>query len=154
MDLLRQLGNLCLQAVPTIIIAFLFYLFVRWSFFKPLDKVLAERKARIEGARADAATAQSSAEQELETYNEALKRARAEIYAQQEAERQKALDERAKLLKAMRTRSAETVERAKRRIAGELDAARVHIDRETPALAEDIARNIVERPGSGLRGMA
>src|SRR5438309_1815052 len=49
MDILKQLGDLFLAAVPTAIIVFLFYLFLRWSFFTPIARVVAERARRIEG---------------------------------------------------------------------------------------------------------
>jgi F0F1-type ATP synthase membrane subunit b/b' len=150
MDILQQLGELFLQAVPTVIIVFLFYLFLRSAFFKPIEHALDERNRRIEGARAEAAAAQAAAKQELDAYNEALKKARGEIYLEQEASRQAALDERTKLLKAMRNRSQETVQTAKQRIAAELEAARAQLESQTPELASQIARIILERPPSTL----
>ncbi len=80
MDIFQQLGELFLEAVPTVIIVFLFYLFMRWAFFGPIQKAMAERSALIEGARAEAAKVEAEARQELDAYNEALKKARAEIY--------------------------------------------------------------------------
>ena len=94
MDIFQQLGELFLEAVPTVIIVFLFYLFMRWAFFGPIQKAMAERSARIEGARAEAARVEAEARQELDAYNEALKKARAEIYAEQEAARQAVLEDR------------------------------------------------------------
>ncbi len=58
MEVLRQLGDLFVQAIPTAIIVFLFYLFLQWAFFKPIERVMAERQARTEGARAEAEAAQ------------------------------------------------------------------------------------------------
>ena len=80
MEILHQLGNLFLQAVPTVIIVFLFYLFMRWAFFTPIQKAMAEREAKIEGARKDAATVQAAANQDLQDYNDALKKARAALW--------------------------------------------------------------------------
>ncbi|MGB6198316.1 MAG: hypothetical protein WBF35_02090, partial [Candidatus Acidiferrales bacterium] len=51
MDLVHQLGELFLAALPTVVLVFLFYFFLRWSFFKPIERVLAERRTRTEGAR-------------------------------------------------------------------------------------------------------
>jgi F0F1-type ATP synthase membrane subunit b/b' len=152
MDILQQLGELFLQAVPTVIIVFLFYIFLRSAFFKPIEHALDERNRRIEGARAEAAATQAAAKQELDAYNEALKKARGEIYLEQEAARQTALDERAKLLKAMRNRSQETVQTAKQRIAAELEAARAQLESQTPELASQIARMILETPPAALGG--
>jgi len=146
MDILHQLGELFLEAVPTAILVFLFYLFMRWAFFGPIQKAMDERHARIEGARAEAARVEAEARQELDAYNEALKKARGKIFAEQEAARQVLLDERAKLLKAIRARALEEVAAAKRKIEAELAVARTEVERQTPALAAEIARTILERP--------
>lgn len=153
MEIVHQLGELLLEAVPTIVIVLLFYAFLRWAFFQPIQKAMAERAARIEGARAEASAVESAARQDLDSYHEALRKARAEIYAEAEAARQSALDNRAKLLKAMHARAQEEVAAAKKRIAGEIASARAEIEQQTPALANEIARMILERP-SPLRGGA
>lgn len=152
MEILRQLADLCLQAVPTVIIVFLFYLFLRANFFRPLERAMAERAKRIDGAKAEAAAAQATAKDEIERYNEAMKKARAEIYVEQEAARQAALDERSKLLKTLRARNQETIQAAKERIAAEVAAARTEIERQTPAFANQITRMILERSGPSARG--
>ena len=144
MELLHQLGNLFLEAVPTVVIVLLFYFFLRWAFFTPLQKAMAERSALIEGARAAAAKAELEAKQELDAYGDALRKARAEIFAEQEAARQIVLDERAQLLKAMRSREQDEVRKAKAQIDAEVAAARADIERQTPALAGDIARAILQ----------
>jgi F-type H+-transporting ATPase subunit b len=154
MELLHQLGELFLQAVPTIIIVLLFYGFLRWVFFQPIEKVMTERSARIEGALSEAASVEATAKQELDSYNDTLRKARLEIYAEQEAARQAVLEERARLLRVMRSRSQEDVDTAKKSIAAELAAARAEVERQTPALAEDIARLVLERPSPSRGGAA
>jgi F-type H+-transporting ATPase subunit b len=151
MDLLHSLGQLFLGSVPTIIIVLLFYLFLRWAFFTPIEKAMAEREARMDGARAEAARVQAEARQEMESYEEALRKARGEIFAEQEAVRREALESRAKLLKAMRARAQEDVLAATKRIEAEFQAARAQLEREAPALAGEIVRSILEKPFS-LRG--
>jgi F0F1-type ATP synthase membrane subunit b/b' len=151
MEIAHQLGKLFLGALPTVIVVLLFYFFLRWAFFGPIQKAMAERSARIEGARAEAAAAEAGAKQELDAYHDALRKARGEIYAEQELARQVALDNRAKLLKAMRARAQEDVNAAKKRIAAEFAAARTEVERETPALASQIARAILDKP-STLQG--
>jgi F0F1-type ATP synthase membrane subunit b/b' len=146
MAVLHQLGNLFLDAVPTIILFLIFYVFLRWAFFHPIQKTMAERAARIEGARAEAAAVEAEAKHELDAYHDALRRARAEIYSQQEAARQEALDSRAKLLKAMRARAEEEVMSAKTRIAEEFAEALTQVEVQTPALAQQIVRTILKNP--------
>jgi F0F1-type ATP synthase membrane subunit b/b' len=148
MDIAHQIGELLLEAVPTIIIILLFYLFLRWAFFGPIQKAMAERAARIEGARTEAASVIEAARQETDKYEVALRRARAEVYAESEAVRQAALDNRAKLLKTLQARAQEEVAAAKKSIVAELASARADVERETPALAAQIALSILEKPAS------
>ena len=152
MEILHQLGDLFLQAVPSVVIVFLFYLFMRWAFFTPIQKAMAERDAKIEGARVEAAAVEAA--KDLQAYNEALKKARAEIYAEQEAARQVALEERAKLLKAMRGRAVEDVAAGKKRIAAELDVASKEVAGQTDILAREIAQLILENPSPMQGGAA
>ena len=61
MEIFHQLGELFLNAVPTVVIVLLFYVFMRWAFFTPILKAMAERRAHIEGARAEAESAAQAA---------------------------------------------------------------------------------------------
>ena len=144
MEILHQLGDLFLQAVPTVIIVFLFYLFMRWAFFTPIQKAMAERSAKIEGAREEAMAVEAAAKKDLENYNEALRKAQGEIYVEQEEARQAVLEERAKNLKAMRTLARKEVDEGKKRIEVELADARKEVERQTPELAAAIAHGILE----------
>jgi F0F1-type ATP synthase membrane subunit b/b' len=146
MEILHQLGNLFLQAAPAVVIIFLFYLFMRWAFFTPIQKAMAERESKIEGARKDAAAVQDAANQELRDYNEALQKARAEIYAEQELARQAILQERSKNLKAMRSLAQKEVAEGKKKIEAEMAAARKEIEAAAPAMAGEITRSILEKP--------
>jgi F0F1-type ATP synthase membrane subunit b/b' len=143
MEILHQIENFFLQALPTVFIFFLFYLFMRWAFFTPIQKAMAERSAKIEGARAEAATVEAAAKQDLQHYNDELNRAKAYIYQEQEVSRQAVLEERAKLLKAMRSRAQEDIAAAKQKVDQERKAAEVEAEALTPALAGEIARNIL-----------
>ena len=152
MGIFQQLGDLFLQAIPTVVIVFLFYLFMRWAFFGPIQKAMAERSARIEGARKEAAEVEAAAKKELDDYNEALKKARGEIYAEQEQARQAVLDERAKLLKAIRSRSQEEVDAAKKKVAMEFAASRAQLEPGSSSLGKEIAEKILAGPSSPRGG--
>lgn len=152
MAILHQLGELFLQAVPTVILVFLFYLFLRWSFFAPIQRAMKERTERIEGARKEAAQLENEAKQELDLYNQRLTEARRDIFVEQEQARDAVLEERARLLKAMRARTQEEVAAAKQKIAAEFAAAQRELEGHVPELAAQIARSIIERP-SRLQGV-
>jgi F-type H+-transporting ATPase subunit b len=151
----HQLGGLFLQAVPTVLIVLLFYVILRTIFFKPLLRVMAEREARTAGARKAAEAAQAAAAEKLKQYQEALKQARARLYAEQEAARKKLLDERAALLKDARGKAAAEVASAKDRVAKELAAARRDLQATVAQLSNEIARRVLPappRPSSPAKG--
>jgi F0F1-type ATP synthase membrane subunit b/b' len=144
MEILKQLGDLFLAAVPTAIIVFLFYLFLRWSFFGPIERVVAERGRRIEGARREAEELRKTAHEKNRAYQEALRNARAELFREQEAARRVALDERGKAIQQARQLANEEVQSAKKRIRVEIEAARAELEITSTHLAEEIARTILQ----------
>ena len=154
-EMVHQLGDLVLQAVPTVLIILLFYFILRALFFKPLLKVMAERDARTTGAQKAAELAQAAAAEKDKQYQDALKHARAKVYAGQEAARKKLLDERAELIKQARVAAAAQVATAKERIAGEFAAARRELETGVPQLSAEIAGRILpslpRRPGGSTR---
>ncbi len=113
-EIVRQLGELFLQAVPTVLIILLFYIILRALFFKPLLSVMAEREARTAGAQKAAELAQAAAAEKARQYQDALKQARAQVYAEQEAARKKLLDERAAVIKEARAAATAQVAAGKR----------------------------------------
>jgi len=151
MAIVHQLGELFLGAVPTVLLILIFYSFSSHCFSKPMLAVMAERDARSMAPRKAAEAAQSAASEKLKQYQDALKRARAQIYAEQEAARKKLLDERANLLKDARAKSATEVANAKEHVAAELLAARGDMEAAIPQLAAEIASRILETPASPSR---
>ena len=151
MEVLRQLGELFLAATPTVLILFLFYLFLRTNFFAPLSRTLAERRARTEGARRAAESSQAAAQEKLRVYQEALKKARAEIYAEQETARRAVLEERVGMIRNARSSATDEIRAAKERIFADLAVARAELEAASEALAAEIARAILERRPPGPR---
>jgi F-type H+-transporting ATPase subunit b len=145
-EIVHQLGELFLQAVPTVLIVLAFYLILRALFFKPLMAVMAEREARTVGARKAAEAVEAAAAQKEKQYHEALKRARVQVYGEQEAERKKLLDERAARLKEARTKASGRVAEAKQQIAKELADALREMHSSVTQLAMEIARRVLQTP--------
>jgi len=145
----HQLGELFLQAAPTVLIILLFYFILRAIFFKPLLAVMAERDSRTAGAQKAAEAAQAAAAEKVKQYREALKQARGQVYAEQEAARKKLLDQRAAQLKEARAKAAAEVSAAKERIAGELAVARREVEAAVSQLSAEIARRVLQAPRPG-----
>lgn len=148
MEILHQLGELFLAAVPTAVFVLIFYFFLRWSFFGPITRVMAERHASIEGARRYAESVRAAAQEKNKTYQETLRKTRGEIFAEQEVARRKVLDERSAAIQKARTHANEEIHAAKMRIAAEIEAARGELAASGNQLAEQIVRAIFERQPS------
>ena len=147
-DLIHQLGDLLIGAVPVAVIVLIFYGLMRSLFFKPVLKVMAERQARTLGAQKEAEAAQAAAGGKIKQYQEALKQAKAKVYLEQEAQRKKLLDERAAFLEQARAQSSIEVNQAKDRVAGELQSAKKDVEATASQLALEITRRVLQvRPG-------
>ena len=152
MEILNQLGDLFLSAVPTVILVFLFYLFLRWSFFGPLDRVLSERHKRAVGARQEAEASRAAVQEKLRAYNEALRKARGEIFVEQETVRRRVLDERQASVTAARSAAQQELQAAKKALAAEVEAARIQLEQASAVLAGEIAETILAGDPSGPSG--
>ena len=149
MEIVNQLGDLFLAAVPTVIIVFLFYLFMRWSFFLPMLRVLAERRKRAEGALVEAEASRVAATEKQRVYADSLKRARGEVFSEQEIQRRRMLEERQATINAARASAQSALQEAKQGIAADVKAARVELERSKDALADDIAEAILAGAPAG-----
>jgi F-type H+-transporting ATPase subunit b len=142
--LVHELGELFLRAVPVAIVVVILYFFLRALFFKPILKIMAEREARTHGAQKAAEAALAAAAEKMRQYQEALRQAKAKIYAEQEAERKKLLDERANALKDARSKSSGQVAGAKQRITSDLETAKKEVEETASQLAIEIANRALQ----------
>src|SRR4051812_3696492 len=90
---LHQLAQILLQGLPTFFLVLFLHFYLKSVFFKPLEKMLHERKEATEGARKQAADSLARAEAKAAAYEESIRAARSEIYQEQEALRRKWRDE-------------------------------------------------------------
>jgi F-type H+-transporting ATPase subunit b len=148
MDIVHQLGELFLGALPTIVLILIFYFILKSLFFKPLLALMAEREARSIGAQKAAEAAQAAAGERVKQYQDALHKARGEVYAEQQAARKKLLDERASQVKDARAKATAEVGLAKERVAAELLAARRDMEPSVAQLASEIASRVLQPPAS------
>jgi F-type H+-transporting ATPase subunit b len=146
---LKQLGELLLGSVPTVILVGLLYVLYTMIVHKPLRRVLDERRDKTEGAvaksRADIATADARTSE----YEEKLREARAAVFRAQEAKRQAAVEARAHAISQARAQAQAQVQAAKAAIEAERAVAEQSLQGEAEALAEEIARRVLEPAGVG-----
>ena len=86
---LQQLGELLLGAVPTVILLALLYALYTAIVHKPLQRALAERRSKTEGAVEKSRADIAAAEARTSEYEQKLREARAAVFRAQEARRQR-----------------------------------------------------------------
>lgn len=145
MDILQQLGGLVLGSVPTMIFFILLVILYGLLVRRPLDRVLAERRARTSGAVDQARGAIAAAEAETKVYEDKLRAARAEISAAREHLLQQWNAEREKALAEARAASSDRVREARRQIEDSAASARQQIAAATDMLSDQILRAIAPR---------
>ena len=144
-ETLRQVGELLLGSIPTIIFMVLLYGIYKLLVHKPLVKVLAERREKTEGAVEKARADIAAAEARTAEYEQRLREARMTVFKHQEALRQQALQARAAALAEARNRAQAQVEQARTAIEKDKTSAQAGLQAESGKLAAEIIR-IVLRP--------
>ena len=148
-DTLRQLGELLLGAVPTVILLALLYALYTAIVHKPLQRVLAERRSKTEGAVEKSRADIAAAEARTAEYEQKLREARAAIFRAQEARRQAALQARANAVHEARSKAQAQVQAAKKDIENDRSAAQNRLRGEVAALAQEIMRRVLQPAGAG-----
>ncbi|HZW93318.1 MAG TPA: hypothetical protein VFF64_10240 [Candidatus Eremiobacteraceae bacterium] len=146
---LRQLGELLLGAVPTVILLALLYALYATIVHKPLQRVLADRRAKTEGAFEKSRADMAAAEARTSEYEQRLREARAIVFRAQEARRKAALDARTAALNQARNQAHAQVEAAKADIGKDREAAQDALQAEAQALATEIMRRVLQPAGAG-----
>src|SRR5437879_4751492 len=157
---LRQLGELLLGAVPTVILLATLYFLYTFLVHRPLTVVLAERRNRTQGAmekaRADIAAAArptrtqramekaradiAAAEARTAEYEQRLREARQKVFKNQEARRQQANQSRNQAVNEARTRAQAQVKQARAAIEVDKQQAMSNLQSDAARLATDIVR--------------
>jgi F-type H+-transporting ATPase subunit b len=143
MEILHQLGGLVLGSVPTMIFFLLLVAAYGPLVRRPLDKTLAERRARTTGAVERARSAISAAEAEATVYEEKLRAARSEMMAARERKVQQWQAERDQAVKSAREAAQARVNTARQEIADMSVGARKQIEESTAQLSEQILRAVL-----------
>ena len=142
---LRQAGELLLDSVPTVILLLLLYAVYQNLVRKPLERVLAQRRDRTEGAVEKARANVAAAEARTQEYEEKLREARLAIFKTQESRRQKAQQMRTQALDEARARAQEQIRQARTAVEQEVAQARSGLQAEAQRLASEIIRTILRR---------
>src|SRR5437868_7208021 len=147
---LRQLGELALGAIPTIILFVLIWILYRVIVHGALMRALSERRAKTVGAVEKARADVAAADRKTAEYEQKIREARLAVFKTLENRRQQIGEQKAIALAEARSAAETMISGARAQIQKEADIAKVRIEAESSTLAKDIIRAIL-RAGSEAR---
>jgi F-type H+-transporting ATPase subunit b len=140
---LRQLGELLLSSIPTILLFGLVYLGYRNIVHKPLMRVLEERYSRTQGAIEKARADVAAAEAKTAEYEQRLRESKLAIVRAQEQRLAEANAVRNDVLGRAREQAASRVAEARAALETDVKAARASLQGDAEKLAQDVISTIL-----------
>jgi F-type H+-transporting ATPase subunit b len=145
---LKQLGELLLGAIPTVVLLLVLYGLYHVILHKPLEAILAERRKRTQGAveqaRADIAVAATRATE----YETRLREARLAVFKALDNRRKQAIEARTAAVAQARERSQQQIAAAKAQLDQEAAAARTTLHADSDRIASQIIHAVLQSVGS------
>jgi F-type H+-transporting ATPase subunit b len=151
-EILAKLSELVLGSVPTIVLFALVVIAYSVLVRRPLEKTLAERRARTSGAMEQAKSAVASAESKTSEYEERLRIARAEIFEARQKRVQQFNAEREAILAEARERAQTRVTAARQDVEQSITEAKKQIEIAGEQLSAQVVKAIL--PAGVLAGGA
>ena len=143
-ETLRQIGGLLLGSIPTVIFFLLLYGLYTMLVHKPLTGVLAERRARTQGAIEKARADVASAEARTAEHEQKLREARLALFKAQEARRARASSARSAAFAEAREKANMQIELARAAIEKDKAVAKTLLENEAGRLATEIVRVVLD----------
>lgn len=142
---LHALAGLLIKSIPTIIFFILLTFYLKRVYFRPIARILEERKQATEGVRDIARRAFEAADKKTSEFEHALQIARAELNQEFEALRQKWAQEQADAIARARAEAGRQIEEAKREIEREGAVAEAELSARIESLGEKIVDSLLRR---------
>ena len=142
---LHALGEILLKAVPTFLLVVFLHFYLKRVFFNPLERVLRRRYEATEGALKLAEEILQKAEAKSAEYETAMRTARAEVYQAQEQFHKQIEERETAALGAARASAEDVLRQAVASLDAEAAAARAGLERQSDALAGQIAESLLRR---------
>jgi F-type H+-transporting ATPase subunit b len=144
MDLiLKQLGELLIGSVPTMVLFILLVAAYGLLVRRPLERVLAERRARTTGAVEQARDAISTAEAETAVYEDKMRAAKRELFEARDKKLKQWSAEREAALEQARAATHAKVRAARQEIEHSAGAARQQIEGASTELSAQVLRAVL-----------
>lgn len=113
------------------------------SFFDPINKILAERDAAINGGQQEAQERLVQCDELSQSYQQSLKAVRQEGYRQQEQLRGEALKVRSQIVAEGRSSAESQLQAAKQETQTQVAAAKQILESEVNGIADGIVKTIL-----------
>jgi F-type H+-transporting ATPase subunit b len=145
----RALGELLLNAVPTIVLFLLLFFCYTALVHRPLMKVLTQRHALTEGAVAKAQSDVAAADAKTAEYEQRLREARAAMFKDLEQRRQKIMETRSAAITQARQEAEARTRAAKAEIEKQVAAARQQLQAQAEVLSNRVIEHVLQTTAVG-----
>jgi len=139
------LGQLLLKAAPTIFLLLVVHFYLKRMFFGPMGEVLAKRRAATDGLKESADAMRAQAAGQTKSIEDQLRKAREEIYREQEDARRRWTGEQGAQLDEARQQARDLIHQSKLQLEGETSTAKSQLAGTSDSLADQIVNNLLER---------
>jgi F-type H+-transporting ATPase subunit b len=142
-DILHSLRPILLNSIPTFCFLLFLVIYLRAMYFRPFARILKLRYEATEGAKKAAEESLRQAELRVAEYEEKLRAARNEIYAQQDKSLKAIEAEQASQLENVRRETEATITKAREELATEVEGAKKSLDAQSSEMADQIVSRIL-----------
>ncbi len=129
--------------IVTFVLVWVLVLILSRVFFKPVGRILAERQARLDQAKAETDRALAAAQEDLRRIEDRMKEARAASDAIWDQAESESLKEKSRIVQELQAETRAQVEEARRDLEREVERLKKELDAQTERLAGDIERRIL-----------
>jgi F-type H+-transporting ATPase subunit b len=137
--------NLNIALVIQIVNVLLLLVILQFFLFRPLRKVLAERKAAVDGDRGTAARLEKDVQEKVNQYESRLKEIKIKASEEKGALVKAAHQEESSILEKARGEASETLSTIKNKIAKEASDAKTLLKEQAQSLSRDITEKVLGR---------
>jgi F-type H+-transporting ATPase subunit b len=142
---LQALVGLLIRSIPTILIFIALVIYLNAVYFRPVARIMRERREQTEGVRKLAQEAFESADKKTEEFERALHLARIQIGQENEALRLKWTEEQRAEVEAARAEAEKKIEAARASVAEEIERTKLQMDMNVEALSTSIVESLMRR---------
>jgi F-type H+-transporting ATPase subunit b len=142
-EILRQLSQLFVRSIPTVVFVFFLLVALDRLFFRPILEVLKKRDDATRGAMEKAREQAAESESKAKQYEEAFQAARQEVYRQRDAHRKETLAEREKHLGKTREQAEGLLKEALEALAKEVETVKQDLGHAAAPLAAEITDTVL-----------